>query len=122
MTRGFRLWPVLFLTLLLAACGNRPFQVAPSGDASEALPPAAKERIVLGPFDFDPRPRAYGVCYGSLFNKPQQVMGVAQDLCPNEGRIERVDEDAFWNGCGLFQPIRASFICFPGPEPAASRQ
>ena len=122
MTNRIAIWPALLLVLLLAGCANRPFQVAPSGDARAALPPEARKQIVLGRFDYDPRPKAIGVCYGSFFNKPQQVMGVARDLCPNEGRIERVDEDTFWNGCGLLQPIRASFICFPGQEPKIETQ
>lgn len=122
MTKRWGIWPALCLALFLAGCANRPFQVPASSDAGQVLPPEANKTILLGPFDYDPRPRAIAVCYGSFFNKPQQVMGVAQDLCPNEGRIERVDEDAFWNGCALLQPIRASFVCFPGPEPTIESQ
>ncbi|MDJ0609254.1 MAG: hypothetical protein QNJ67_09780 [Kiloniellales bacterium] len=117
MTRLSPLAAGLFLALLLAGCANQPFPVAPSSDAREALPPEASQEIVLGTFDYDPRPRAVAVCYGSLFNRPKQVMAEAQRLCPNGGRLERVGQDAFWNGCALMLPIRASFVCFPGPEP-----
>ncbi len=117
MNRASSILGAAAISVLLAGCANQPFPVAPSSDARAALPPEASQKIVLGPFDYDPRPRAVAVCYGSFFNRPKQVMAEAQRLCPNGGRLERVNQDAFWNGCALMQPIRASFVCFPGPEP-----
>jgi hypothetical protein len=103
----------------LAACAQ-PFEVPPSREARRAVPPAPPLPAPLGPFDYDPRPRAIALCYGNLLNNPEEVMAAAQELCPNEGRLQRVDEDLFWNTCALFQPVRASFVCTPGP-PAPSR-
>ena len=83
------------------------------------MPPAPPLPGPLGPFDYDPRPRAIALCYGSWLNNPEEVMAAAQELCPNEGRLERVHEDFFWNTCALFQPVRVSFVCTPGPpEPS----
>ncbi len=107
----------LLLISLLAACGAQPYKIKPSSTAESVLPAEAKAKMLLGPFDYDPRPRAIAVCYGAFFNRPEEVIATAQSLCPNEGRIERVAQDVFWNGCALFQPMRASYICFPGLEP-----
>lgn len=102
----------------LAACAQ-PFEVPPPRDARRAVPPGPTLQGPLGPFDYDPRPRAFALCYGSLVNNPEEVMQKAQELCPNDGRIERVAEDMFWNTCALLQPVRVSFVCFPGPpEPS----
>ena len=118
-------WPVSGRAVLaalllagLAACAQ-PFEVRPPREARRAVPPAPPLPGPLGPFDYDLRPRAIALCYGSLMNDPEEVMEKAQELCPNNGRIERVAEDVFWNTCALFQPVRVSFVCFPGPaEPS----
>lgn len=102
---------------LVAACSTEPFEVPPPKDVVAALPPGPELSGRLGPFDYDPRPRALSVCYSDLLNEPRQVMQLAQELCPNEGLIERVDEDFFWNACALFQPVRATFLCTPGRPP-----
>jgi hypothetical protein len=98
----------------LAACAQ-PFEVPPPREAMRAVPPGPAPPGPLGPFDYDPRPRAIALCYGNLVNDPEEVMQKAQELCPNNGRLERVAEDAFWNTCALLQPVRVSFVCFPGP-------
>ena len=98
----------------LAACAQ-PFEVPPPREARRAVPPGPALPGPLGPFDYDPRPRAIALCYGNLINDPEEVMQTAQDLCPNNGRIERVAVDVFWNTCALLQPVRVSFVCTPGP-------
>jgi hypothetical protein len=112
---------VLLAALLLtglAACAQ-PFEVPPSPQGRRAVPPSPPLPGPLGPFDYDPRPRAVALCYGSWLNSPEEVMAAAQELCPNNGRLERVHEDFLWNTCALFQPVRASFVCTPGPpEPS----
>lgn len=119
MKRSRDLGPVAVLTLslALAACSSTPFEVPPSDDAQRLVPGVPALAGVLGPFDYDPRPRAIALCYGSFFNRPTEVMALAGELCPYGGEIERVDDDFFWNGCALLQPQRASFICTPGPAP-----
>ncbi len=110
---------VLALLLALAACSSAPFQVKPSDDAVGMVPGVPALAGVLGPFDYDPRPRAMALCYSGLLNRPAEVMELAGELCPYGGEVERVDDDFFWNGCALFQPQRASFVCSPGPAPAS---
>ncbi len=109
----------LALSLALAGCSTAPFQITPSDDAVRMVPAVPALAGVLGPFDYDPRPRAVALCYGSFFNRPQEVVARAGELCPYGGEVERVDEDFFWNGCALVQPQRASFVCTPGPAPAS---
>lgn len=117
MALPFKVILCLSLALLAAGCSARPFKIAASDSAKAALPAEADAAMVLGPFDYDPRPRAVAVCYGAFYNRPKEVLAEAQMLCPNQGHIERVAEDIFWNGCPLFQPMRASYICYPGKEP-----
>ena len=57
-----------------------------------------------------------------LLKIPKEVMVAAQELCPNEGRLQRVREDVLWNTCALFQPVRVSFACTPGPPPPSEFQ
>lgn len=107
------------LTMLaLAACSSAPYAVAPSDPAVEAVPATPALAGPLGPFDYDPRPRAIAICYGNVLNEPAEVMALAKERCPYDGEVQRVDDDFFWNGCSLLQPQRASFICYPGPAPA----
>jgi hypothetical protein len=105
----------------LAACAQ-PFEVPPPREANRAVPRGPELPGPLGPFDYDPRPRAIALCYGNLINDPEEVMQKAQELCPNNGRIERVAEDLFWNSCALLQPVRVSFVCFPGPPESPEYQ
>ena len=100
----------------LAACAE-PFEVPPSPEGTAAVPPAPALPGPLGPFDYDPSPRAIALCYGNAVNSPEEVMAAARELCPNEGRLQRVHEDFFWNTCAFFQPVRVSFVCTPGPPP-----
>jgi hypothetical protein len=120
MTRCRRLGPVAALALLsaLAACSATPFETPPSDDAAQAVPGVPALAGVLGPFDYDPRPRAVALCYGSFFSRPREVMEHARELCPYGGEVERADDDFFWNDCPLLLPQRASFVCTPGPAPA----
>lgn len=107
------------LTMLaLGACSTAPYDVSPSDAALAAVPAVPASVGPLGPFDYDPRPRAIALCYGNAFNEPAEVMARAGELCPYGGEVQRVDDDFFWNGCSVMQPQRASFICFPGPAPA----
>ena len=90
----------------LAGCSMAPFRVAGSEEAAEAA--KAQGRDLL------PRlqPRAIGVCYSPAFNELAEVEAEAVYLCEG-GRLEKLDEDFFWNGCSLTQPHRINYVCFP---------
>lgn len=119
MSRSWRNWVMAALAVLaLAACSSAPYPVAPSDPAVAAVPATPALAGPLGPFDYDPRPHAIALCYGSALNEPAEVMARARELCPYGGEVQRADDDFFWNDCSLLQPQRASFICFPGPAPA----
>ncbi|MGF1630752.1 MAG: hypothetical protein ACFCUT_14860 [Kiloniellaceae bacterium] len=90
----------------LAGCSMAPFQVAGSEAAGEAAKAQGQDLL--------PRlqPRAIGVCYSPTFNEPAEVEAEAVYLCEG-GRLEKQDEDFFWNGCSLTQPHRINYVCFP---------
>jgi hypothetical protein len=90
----------------LAGCSMAPFRVEGSEEAAEAA--EAQGRDLL------PRlqPRAIGVCYSPAFNELAEVEAEAVYLCEG-GRLEKLDEDFFWNGCSLTQPHRINYVCFP---------
>ena len=100
----------------LAACSTAPYDVGAPGWV-EIAPSAESEPVVArSRFDFDPTPRSFGLCYSELMNSPAELLATAREVCPY-GHIESRDEDLFWNGCALFQPRRATFVCYPAPEP-----
>jgi len=105
----FRLLLVLGAGAALSACSTAPFQV----EGSDAAVASAKAQAG----DTLPRlqPRAYGVCYSSAFNEPEDVEAEAVYLCEG-GRIEKLDEDFFWNGCSLTQPHRINYVCHPADK------
>ncbi len=96
----------------LAACSPRPYPVAGPGSLTRALEPeqaaaAEAER---------PVPRIVSICYSSLLNTPEEVLEEARYEC-QDGEVRFHDKDSFWTPCGLLQPVRASFLCTPGPKP-----
>lgn len=93
--------------LALAGCSLSPFQVA----GSEAAATAAKAQGA----ELLPRlqPRAIGICYSPALNELAEVEAEAVYRCGEGGRVEKVDEDVFWNGCSLTQPHRINYVCYP---------
>lgn len=94
------------LTVFLGGCSFAPYRVAGSDAAAEAA--AAQSANLL------PRlqPRALGICYSPAFNDLAEVEAEAVYRCEG-GRLEKLDEDFFWNGCSLSQPNRINYLCFP---------
>jgi len=97
---------MLISVAALAGCSTAPFGVT----GSDAAVAAANEQGA----DMLPRlrPRALAICYSSAVNEPADIEAEAIYLCDG-GRLEKIDEDTFWNGCSLTQPERISYICFP---------
>lgn len=105
---------VVALCAGLAACAPDPYQIgavttppwesAPSPELPSAEPP-------LGP-----RAHRISLCYGKLVNDPQEVLDEADYLCKG-GRLIVEHQNTFWNGCGLLQPVRVTYICDPPPSP-----
>ena len=97
------------LAVALAACSARPYKVS----APKSLTCAREAAVEAG----RPAPRIVSICYGNLLNTPEEVLDEARYQCPT-GEVAFHDADLFWSPCGLLQPVRASFICTPRPEPA----
>ncbi len=97
---------LLFSVVALAGCSTAPFGV----EASDAAVAVADEQGA----DMLPRlrPTTFAVCYSSAVNEPAEIEAEAVYLCDG-GRLEKIDEDTFWNGCSLTQPERISYVCFP---------
>lgn len=91
---------------VLVGCSMSPFKVDSPDTAVEAAAAVAKDEIPRL------RPRAVSVCYSDTFNDPADVEDEASYLCEG-GRLERLDENTFWNGCSLSQPHRVNYICYP---------
>jgi hypothetical protein len=107
------------LGLTLAACTGRPFEVAPAEAVQSSLDaelPPSEEGDEEAAAEDETRPRVISLCYGAGLNSDEEVLEEARYLC-RDGTVEpRGEEDFFWNGCALFQPFRASFICTSAPE------
>ena len=136
---GFAKACLACLLLLFSACSTEPFQVY-SAPRDQSIPldpsdprvgalrvappvkmrgtePVVGKPLGLGLFDYDDRPLKYGLCYSSQLNTPAQLVAQAQALCPQDGKVTLIEQDFFLNGCSLFQPHRATFLCTPGPAP-----
>jgi hypothetical protein len=122
--------------LALAACSPAPFDATSAWKPTQSREGRAylggqQAEVPPGPFAaFDPErtPRAQAerpqnpwarptgapvvsVCYGRWANAADQVRQTARRLCPAGATLRLERQDAFWNGCPLFQPNRASFRC-----------
>ena len=109
--------PVVLAGLVLAAlaaCSTEPFGVAPPRSLARAL---AREAELAGDTG-KVTPWPFGLCYGGALNSQEEVMARAREICP-KGQIESKGEDTFWNGCALFQPRRAIFLCYPPALPGS---
>ena len=105
----------LLLVMLVAACASEPYEVLAPGDAvarfGASAVAAAPKRLAQN----SPPPRAIAFCYNGAFSDPAEVLARVKEICPGKGKLFRVDEDVFWNNCSLSKPVRATFICIPGP-------
>jgi hypothetical protein len=111
----FRPGPLLaaFLLAALAACSTKPYPVGATDQppwefgASDAMP-------ALDP-PLSTRATRLSFCYAKPLNDEGEVLAVAEESCPG-GRLVLESQDAFWNGCSLFQPMRATYVCDPPAE------
>lgn len=90
---------------LLAACSPDPIKTAPPlaiDDQPKPAVPGGGKPVVLS------------YCYSSQLNWSDQVLATAREACPR-GRLHFQGEDVLWTKCPLFQPVRATFLCYP-PE------
>jgi len=94
------------LAVVLGGCSFAPYRI----DGSDAAAELAKAQGA----DLLPRlqPRALGICYSPAFNELAEVEAEAVYRCDG-GRLEKLDEDVFWNGCSMSHPNRINYICFP---------
>ena len=105
-----RLFLAAALLALAAACSSDPYTIGTTRqppwrfESVDALPAADPP--------FSSRSRRIAVCYGRPLNDEQDVLAVVEERCKT-GRLVVERRDAFWNGCGLFQPMRATYICDP---------
>lgn len=97
---------VLGSLLLLAACSTTPFQVPAPESVHEQLDAAVEA---------DPsaiRPRVIAYCYGPRKDGWNALMENVGRHCSGETEtLVEFGEDFFTNGCPMFQPNRATFLC-----------
>ena len=94
----------------LAACSARPYPVAGPESLTRVLEPEREAAVEAE----RPVPRIVSICYGRLFNTPEEVLEEARYEC-RDGEVSYRDKDSLWTPCGLLQPVRASFLCTPKP-------
>ncbi len=111
--RSRRAATACLLLLALAACSARPF-VVPS---PKALAPKLSDEQAAAEKVGHPAPRLLSLCYSRALNTPEEVLAEARYKCA-KGEVTYLDSDLLWTPCGLFQPVRASFLC----QPAASTE
>ena len=103
-----RVLTACLLLLALAGCSARPFVVA----APKALAPQLSAERAAAEKVGHPAPRLLSLCYSRTLNTAEEVLAEARYEC-SEGEVTYLDSDLLWTPCGLFQPVRASFLCQP---------
>lgn len=99
------------VVVLLAACSPEPIKTAPPKTIGEEPKP-----LIVGSGE----PYALSYCYSSQLNWSDQVLETAREACP-KGKLHFQGEDVLWTRCPLFQPVRATFLCYP-PEKKQPKQ
>ena len=95
------------LAVALAACSARPYPVS----VPKSVTREREAAVEAG----RPAPKIISLCYGTLFNTPEEVLEEARYEC-RDGEVTFRDADSIWTPCGLLQPVRASFLCTPRPK------
>lgn len=108
--------------LALGACTVAPYPVAPPSDSQARAAEEAEQRPQVEALLAAPGAHYFSLCYGNTVNTPGEVLARARELCPYQGRISKVADDFFWNGCALAQPNRVTFLCAPGAPPPSLYQ
>lgn len=104
------------LALSFAGCSTEPYRIEPTTD-----PPWEIERGLGLPKLQPPlssQARRISLCYGTAVNSEEDVLALAEEVC-GDGRLVLEHQNAFWNGCSMLQPTRATYICDPPEEAAA---
>lgn len=112
MLRARLLLALAAAAFALAACAEEPFVVTPDPDAAAANGvdlDAQRTRL-----DWEPAQQTelITLCYSGQFSESAELEAAAVEACPS-GKVKKVAEDAFWNGCPLMQSYRASYLCEP---------
>ena len=105
------------LITALAACSTEPYPI----EASTKPPWRFTTSSDLPALDPPLSGRAHRIflCYGSVVNEEEEVLARAEDLCSG-GRLVLEEQDTFWNGCSVLQPVRVTYICDPPEQGAAA--
>ncbi len=107
-SRSRRVLAACLVLLAVAACSARPFVVG----APKALAPQLSAERAAAEKVGHPAPRLLSLCYSRMLNTAEEVLAEARYECA-EGEVTYLDSDLLWTPCGLFQPVRASFLCQP---------
>ncbi len=118
--RSRRVLSLLLAGLLapaLAACSGEPYPIETS--VNPPWSPGAHQALPQVDPPLSARAHRIAVCYGTHVNKEDEVLARAEDFCEG-GRLLLEDQDVFWNGCSILQPVRATYICDPPEDGAAA--
>lgn len=104
--------------LWLGGCSTAPYEIEPKTNPPWELF-RSRNLPVLDP-PLSARAHRIAICYGTSVNSEQDVLARAEEICGG-GRLVLDGQNAFWNGCSVLQPTRATYICDP-PEEAATEK
>jgi len=98
--------------LRVSGCAEAPFVAEPDPKVAAANGidlEVQQSRVAWEPAE---QQELISLCFNRRLADSAVLEAAAIEACPS-GRVKKVDEDAFWNGCPLLQPFRASYICEP---------
>ncbi|SMF60631.1 hypothetical protein SAMN06265365_12154 [Tistlia consotensis] len=108
---------VLALAALLAGCTTDPTPTQGPKALVQPIQRATQRALVAGVTPA-PQPIVVSFCYSSLVNTRKQLREDAQARCYlGKGQLQFVGEDSILAPCPLFQPVRATWLCYPAPQP-----
>lgn len=110
---------LIMVLAMLAACSS-------PGSGRVEPPAEVAARAAEDPRNVGKKPRkalwqevrlvqAIAFCYGRPLDTPERLMGDAQEICKG-GTVEFVGQDTHLAECPAFQPLRVTYMCYPGGE------
>jgi hypothetical protein len=95
---GTRSLAAVVLAVVLAGCSTEPYPIEPVTN-----PPWNKLSTLELPV---------------VEHSEADVLAKAEEICGG-GRLVLDGQNAFWNGCSILQPTRATYICDPPEDTVA---
>ncbi len=113
---GFRAASACVLVAALFGLSGCTTDPAPANGPKHLVQPILRDtqRALVAGRTPSSKPAVLSYCYSNLINTPEQLEVEATEACERMGgRLEFYGEDTVLAPCPLFQPVRATFLCYP---------